>query len=331
MLMKQEVIAWAQKNIPTPESLAEHEGYEFCLNEKVEFTRLGRAGIKAYLSVLEQKFTQQLRQNKITKGYSLFLPDKQINGHNPLKESLIEGMNELMTTWLTNSKDNYFFCRELTINVTEPAGHDHEHAALITQLACLIELADQVKLAKLNLHFTTLKPEQITQLSTKLQSLTSTTVRFGGLPTPEIALELEAIAEAALQKIVDYTASPQGLLAKNRLQKPPLFAMAKINVLLHEELILPQIQGKIGIQNKYHYELAAHQQTEAKILQSWQIDQMQEIRRENIHKESLMTDERNSLISWHDIDAAMTFEHPNHLLAKNKLGEEILHYSFSEV
>ena len=42
----------------------------------------------------------------------------------------------------------------------------------------------------------------------------------------------------------------------------------------------------------------------------------------------MSSDERNSLISWDNIEAAYDPNNPNHMDSKNKLGEEILNYQY---
>ncbi|WP_133139804.1 hypothetical protein [Legionella genomosp. 1] len=278
------------------------------------------------LSALEQKFVLDLQRNKINKGYALFIPGNQGINDLPISSSLIAGINDFLANWLSASKSSYFFCHELTITVANPPSAGFEQ--VMPELFRLVALADKARLPKLTLKIASLQPAHLRALCEVLQSLKNTSVCFAGLPDVETALQLEAISEAALQTKVDNTVDSI-IPSKTPAPASSLFNQAKIDALLQQEITLPRIQGAIGIENKFDYEQEIQQQTEVNILQSWQIDQMQEVQQQAERRVNFMSG-NETLISWHDLNAAKDRSHPGHEQAKNKLGEEILQYSFMD-
>ncbi|MFT4058264.1 MAG: helicase-related protein [Legionella sp.] len=297
---------------------AKQEGSIFCMDEKIPVSQLGREGVKSYLSFLQNQFTQDLQKNKITKGYSLYIPHRQ-SSNNPIKVSTLEGMNEFIQSIKRNETD-CFFCQDISLHISEL------NDELFTVLIQSIKLLDTAKLPQLHLYLHKLQTQQIQSLVTILHDMKNTRVQFNNLPTLEVALLLEAENECAHQTILSTDILAQETTAKHIT----LFNQTKINVLLQEEIILPQLNNKVGIQNKYHFEHQVEEQTEAEIQQSWQIDQHQEVKHDSHYKTGLLRDEKNQLISWHDLEAGMDPNHADHYQAKKKVGEEILQYHYKD-
>jgi hypothetical protein len=305
---------------------------EFSLDNKVLFSQLGEPGIKAYLSELNRKFVKELEQNKLDKGYVLYLPKN--NRESPfsrLKLDTLQGINAFLNKQLDGSNESIFCCHSVTIYLD--TSHQDDTSAVLPALCEFILLLDKTKLNQLTINLTHLEPCDIDMLSKTLRAVEHTMVRFDGLITTEQALLLESINDVKRQAEVTYhyrLEKEEPVTLKHDISKQPtVVSLAKINALKEKEIHLRPIQGKIGYQNQHHYEQQTEQKTEVNILQSWQIEQAKETKHQSDHGYGILFgDEQASLISWQHIEAAFDSKHPNHEASRLKLGEEILNYQY---
>lgn len=300
------------------------EGDEFSLDEnQIKFSQFGEVGIKAYLYELNEKFVNQLKGNKIDKGYSLFCPAK--DSKLGLAPEVIKGMNEFLLQQLERDRE-YVFCAQGINMAVSNVPHS------INLLCELITLLDKAKLNLLTLNIGHLSDEEVAVLSKALQSINHTTVRFKGEMEIKQIISLEAINDRKLQHQVPFAhnGNKNNHAVKSDLaNQPSVVTLAKIKALMDTEIHLKPIKGKIGLQNQHHFQQQLEQKTEVKILQSWQIEQAKETTQQSNHGHGIMFgDEGRSLISWPDIEAALNPKHPNHQVCYAKLGEEIVHYQF---
>lgn len=298
-------------------------------NNEVKFSQLGEAGINVYLSTLNELFVTQLRRNEIDRGYSLFIPKKDGEKTN-LSLAVINGINNFLTKQFEINNDYIFCCQNLYI-----ACDQNEKQTILSSsaLAKLILLLDKAKLKQLTFRVGELAASDVENLSKTLRMVSNIIIRFQGSLTTEQAILFDSINDSQRQLKLDYAIhsknEDKNIVLHDLSKQPSIISQAKIQALMVQEIHLQPIQSKIGFQNQHQVQQQTEQQTEVKILQSWQIEQAQVTKQEsNFGTGILMGEEALSLINWQDIEAAFNSNHPNHKASQIKLGEEILNYQY---
>lgn len=302
---------------------------EICLDSSIPFSMLGQMGIRQFLYQLDHQYGTDLSKEKISKPYTLYIPQKSIQT-DPLPLATLIGFADYLKSKINIERAKMLCFQHLVINIHF---HDQKNTNDVINHFCdLLLLLDRLKLKQLTVHVIHIESKDYSKIANTLKNIAFTLVHFTGSLSQNDILYFDEINERQLQMAVP-EAFAEDRVIESKLRsiaaQPSPITLVKINNILNQEVELQPVRGKLSIQNQYHYQQSFNQQSEVTIQQSWQIEENQQV------KQEIKTDfhifnakDEDQLISWFDILAAMDVHNSHHETAKKKLGDEILSYSF---